>query len=146
MLHARSRRISARSPESFRHNAPSGLELECSMTRPAMRTDLHPLCQRHHSPMTFGAVKILSLPSHMNPILLYVCEEPACSSRYNIEHGYFSLVLGEEIRRDAAASHRCTHDGFYMYISEYDPQKRVRTWRCAAEGCTGSRTEQHAAA
>ena len=116
------------------------------MTHSVMRTDLQPLCQHHYAKMSFSKVKIRSPLHDLPSILLYACEEQFCSSRYNMEHGYFAIIIGEEIKRDGAASHKCPHDGFFMYISSFDPERKVRVWKCSAENCTGSRIEQHAAA
>jgi len=116
------------------------------VTRPVMRTDLQPLCQRHYAPMFFGHVTLLSSPNDLKAMYLYSCRESRCTSCYNMECGYFTVILGEEIKRDATSAHRCSHDGFFMHISSFDAQTKVRVWKCSAENCSGSRMERYAAA
>jgi hypothetical protein len=48
------------------------------------------------------------LEGHVPPLL----PRPRCTSCYNMEYGYFTVILGEEIKRDASSAHRCSHDGF----------------------------------
>ena len=96
--------------------------------------------------MVFGTFEMRSPLHDSASIPLYACEEQFCSSRYNMDHGYFSTVIGEEIKRDGAPSYRCSYDGFFMYISSFDPQSKVRVWKCSAENCTNRIMERLAAA
>jgi hypothetical protein len=96
--------------------------------------------------MVLGTFRKRSPLHAVTSIPLYACEEQLCWSRYSMEYGYFVIVLGEEIKRNGAASHKCPHDEFFMYISSFDAQTEVRVWKCSAENCSGSRMERYAAA
>lgn len=106
-----------------------------------MRTDLHPLCQRHHTPMAFVELWLRAATDTF-PIPAYASHEVGCTPHFNVIHAYFDASEGKGIQRDMKAWLKCSSDGLPMYISEFDPTKNRHTWQCSQFGCDGSQVTE----
>jgi hypothetical protein len=101
-----------------------------------MRTDIQPLCQRHHIPMLLAELE-LQVDTAILRKPCYVCVKTDCMSHYDIIHGYFDTTDREGIVRDMMTWTKCPNDGLPMYLSERDMKVGVQVWLCSEVGCDG---------
>ena len=116
-----------------------------SEANPEMRGDIHPLCQRHLTPMMLSEVRFRFFRDDY-PIAVFQCPQSQCSSCYEMHRGYFDAFPDERpMVPDEVTRSKCPHHVEFralMYIADFDEETGRRTWRCSVEQCNVEVTEE----
>ena len=110
------------------------------MSSSHMRTDISPLCDKHHQPMilTDGLLFQIAVDSYVAE-RTWVCEEESCSRRYDWTSGYYTFYEGKIPPGDQLREFCSVHKR-PMYIAEFNKEKAIRVWKCAHDNCMRSKT------
>ncbi len=102
-----------------------------------MRSDIKPLCDVHHRPMTLVHL-LWQVGSDVGTRAAFACEEKGCRRHYDIIHGYYTICK-DHIERETKTHVACCNDELPMYLREYELQGSVGHWMCAEFGCEGGK-------
>ena len=100
------------------------------------RETLVPLCPRHHDEMKSSEVLRLD-PASNEPKMTpsYRCAEVSCHWTYSLSGGYDVYREGEPREGKESIYDLCPTHHQPFYISKYDSQGKIETWRCPEAGC-----------
>jgi len=92
-------------------------------------------------PVHFTRMRSSKIP-HTDPVSYehgithwFRCTEVGCRYRYSLASGYFKFREGEPIESEESLRGFCPTHREPLYISEYDSQSGIATWRCPVAGC-----------
>ena len=67
------------------------------------------------------------------------CHEPGCVYNYSPTDGYFRFYVGGNIESEMDLLSICPKHRRALYMSEYDRQSKIATWRCPDIDCEMSK-------
>jgi hypothetical protein len=95
-----------------------------------------PLCPVHLVGMGLADLtRVWPFSGDAETIEVSRCHEPGCVCIYSQTDGYFRSHVGESMKSDERLLSRCPEHRRALYISEYDGERKIATWRCPEAGC-----------
>ncbi len=95
-----------------------------------------PLCPVHLSGMGLADLKLVwPFANEVGTIEVSKCPQPGCVYTFSRTDGYFKFCAGGNINSEKSILSLCPKHRRPLYISEYDSQSKIATWRCPEAGC-----------
>lgn len=114
-------------------SAATGEEQKGAMSLVRMRSDIKPVCDKHHEPMSLVFL-VWEVGGDVSTKNVFACSRLGCQRHYDIIHGYYTIAEGQ-IERETKTHNPCSKDELPMYLYDYEPQGSVGKWKCAQFGC-----------
>jgi hypothetical protein len=95
-----------------------------------------PLCPKHYSGMKSSEVCRLDPVSYEpKKTPSFRCMKGACHWTYSLSNGYYRFREGEPVEIEESLHFLCPEHRHPLYISGYDGQSKIETWRCPEVHC-----------
>ena len=100
-----------------------------------------PLCPEHFTRMRSSEVWYPDPDTYEGKMTHWFrCTEVDCHCAYSLSSGHFRFREGWPIEREESLRDLCPMHHQPLYISEYDSQSKIATWRCPQADCETARS------